>query len=167
MSLPVNDYTEFINKVFAQKVKDIKDLYGKDISYMSWVPMDVPRDDRGNPYPFLSPDEVGGSHHVNKTVSINLRPDKVIKHWALKDTTPEEFLRCIIGHELLHELQHRKHMTNAQMRSVVDRANAENFTTPYLDKVSDPHRFKETMVEYMNQDLMKLDRQRRQKKNLK
>lgn len=155
------DYTPFINEVFAQKIKDIQDIYGKDLSYMSWYAPGHAVMNDGTPAEGISQDEWGGSHTKKKKIAITLQPERVLRHYGLHED-PKDFLRAIIGHELLHELQHRKHLTKAQQRKIVEKAEAENFSTPYLEQglVSPEHKFKETMVEYMNEALINRDKLR-------
>ena len=95
-----------------------------------------------------------GGSYISKTGDIILHPDikHVMKTYNVNNTTPEQFAKKLIAHELAHKIDD-KYLTDNERQSIIDEALLNKFNTPYLELVSDKNKNKELVAEYISSKL--------------
>ena len=146
-----------LDLVFDEVASKYKDIFGFDLSYMSFKVDRQPVYTNGEPCYEYDEDECGGDWTSLGWIRLNPDMRSVMDRygvaWHSSDDV-EEFTKIIIAHELAHEVWN--HIADDQFKEdVLDEARMQSFNTTYLDSVKPSRLDEETFCEYLAHQVVK------------
>lgn len=146
-----------LDLVFDEVASKYKDIFGFDLSYMSFKVDRQPVYTNGEPCYEYDEDECGGDWTELGWIRLNPDMKSVMDRygvaWHSSDDV-EEFTKIIIAHELAHEVWN--HIADDQFKEdVLDEARMQSFNTTYLDSVKPSRLDEETFCEYLAHQVVK------------
>lgn len=140
-----------IKNLFDEVVSKYKDVFGFDLSYMTFKVDRQPVYTNGEPCYEYDEDECAGGWTSLGWIRLNPDMKSVIDRYGVDwhgSDDIEEFTKIIIAHELAHEVWN--HIADDQFKEdVLDEARMQSFNTVYLDTVKPSSLDEETFCEYL------------------
>ena len=140
-----------IKNLFDDVVSKYKDIFGFDLSYMSFKVDRQPVYTNGEPCYEYDEDECAGDWTSLGWIRLNPDMKSVMSRYGVAwhgSDDIDEFTKLIIAHELAHEVWNN--IADDQFKEdVLDEARMQSFSTKYLDTVNPSVLDMETFCEYL------------------
>ena len=140
-----------IKDLFDEVVSKYKDIFGFDLSYMTFKVDRQPVYTNGEPCYEYDEDECAGDWTSLGWIRLNPDMKSVIDRYGVDwhgSDDIKEFTKIIIAHELAHEVWNN--IADDQFKEdVLNEARMQSFSTTYLDSVKPSRLDEETFCEYL------------------